>query len=68
MTKKTTEIIECDEIDIKLFSEAEQNAFYNCYSQQNSSDSSRSSRSAYMSVSLYSACNLRAYLGYERKS
>ena len=29
MTKKTTEIIECDEIDIKLFSEAEQNAFYN---------------------------------------
>ena len=29
MRKETPEITICDEIDIKLFSEAEQNAFYN---------------------------------------
>ena len=29
MRKKTPEITICDEIDIKLFNEAEQNTFYN---------------------------------------
>ena len=29
MRKETPQITICDEIDIKLFSEAEQNAFYN---------------------------------------
>ena len=49
-------------------SRGEQNALYHSPAKQNSADGGGSSRSADLSVSLYSAYDLRSYYGNERKS